>query len=197
MLRSRRSAVVVADAALAGRGWPPPFRNRARVAHARGLTHKSLDDRRRPRAASALLEKRGPQGSRCILEADCAEGHPSSRAQVLSGPRTRHRRVRAGDPVLRFGDPRVEADTLCETLLATTGITNRNLRALMTRLLTPTSDLRPSALRAWGNAAAHHRPAHQRLHHQGPPRPSRVKLDTIHQKLATRIARERPLSTAK
>ncbi|HLK00029.1 MAG TPA: hypothetical protein VKU39_08995 [Streptosporangiaceae bacterium] len=40
-------------------------------------------------------------------------------------------------PALRFGDPRVQAlaGTLCSTLLAATGITNKSLRALMTGLL--------------------------------------------------------------
>ena len=40
-------------------------------------------------------------------------------------------------PALRFGDPRVMAlaGTLCNTLLAATGITNKSLRALMTGLL--------------------------------------------------------------
>jgi hypothetical protein len=40
-------------------------------------------------------------------------------------------------PALRFGDPRVMAlaGTLCSTLLAATGITNKSLRALMTGLL--------------------------------------------------------------
>jgi hypothetical protein len=40
-------------------------------------------------------------------------------------------------PALRFGDPRVQAlaGALCVTLHAVTGITNKNLRALMTGLL--------------------------------------------------------------
>ena len=40
-------------------------------------------------------------------------------------------------PALRFGDPRVQAlaGTLCTTMLAVTGITNKSLRALMTGLL--------------------------------------------------------------
>jgi hypothetical protein len=40
-------------------------------------------------------------------------------------------------PALRFGDPRVMALTgaLCLNLFATTGITNKSLRALTTRLL--------------------------------------------------------------
>src|SRR5882757_7216944 len=40
-------------------------------------------------------------------------------------------------PALRFGDPRVQAlaGALCTTTLAVTGITNKNLRALMTGLL--------------------------------------------------------------
>jgi len=40
-------------------------------------------------------------------------------------------------PALRFGDPRVQAlaGTLCTSVLAVTGITNKSLRALMTGLL--------------------------------------------------------------
>ncbi len=40
-------------------------------------------------------------------------------------------------PALRFGDPRVQAlaGALCVTLLSVTGITNKNLRALMPGLL--------------------------------------------------------------
>ena len=40
-------------------------------------------------------------------------------------------------PALRFGDPRVQAlaGSLCTTVLAVTGITNKSLRALMTGLL--------------------------------------------------------------
>ncbi|WP_433438403.1 hypothetical protein [Nonomuraea sp. CA-141351] len=44
-------------------------------------------------------------------------------------------------PALRFGDPRVMAlaGALCQTLLAATGFTNKNLRVLMTGLLGTTS----------------------------------------------------------
>jgi hypothetical protein len=40
-------------------------------------------------------------------------------------------------PALRFGDPRVQAmaGALCTSVLAVTGITNKSLRALMTRRL--------------------------------------------------------------
>jgi len=40
-------------------------------------------------------------------------------------------------PALRFGDPRVQAlaGTRCTSVLAVTGITNKSLRALVTRLL--------------------------------------------------------------
>jgi hypothetical protein len=40
-------------------------------------------------------------------------------------------------PALRFGDPRVMAlaGALCQTLLAATGFTNKNLRVLITGLL--------------------------------------------------------------
>ena len=48
-----------------------------------------------------------------------------------------HRRGGAEDPALRFGDPRVQAlvGALCQTLLAATGFTNKNLRVLIARLL--------------------------------------------------------------
>ena len=62
----------------------------------------------------------------------------SSRAQPLSGSRTRPLTRTGGGPrPCGFGDPRVKAlaGALCQTLLAATGITNKSLRALMTGLL--------------------------------------------------------------
>jgi predicted MarR family transcription regulator len=49
-------------------------------------------------------------------------------------------------PALRFGDPRVMALTgaLCQTLLAATGFTNKNLRVLIAGLLG--SDYRPGQM---------------------------------------------------
>src|ERR1700704_3834299 len=49
-------------------------------------------------------------------------------------------------PALRFGDPRVMALTgaLCQTLLAATGFTNKNLRVLIAGLLG--SDYRPNQM---------------------------------------------------
>jgi hypothetical protein len=69
-------------------------------------------------------------GQGCVLASPAFEriAHP---AMDPEGRRT---------PALRFGDPRVMALTgaLCSTLLATTGFTNKSLRALMTGLLVST-----------------------------------------------------------
>jgi len=69
-------------------------------------------------------------GQGCVLASPAFEriAHPAVDAE---GRRT---------PALRFGDPRVMALTgaLCSTLLATTGFTNKSLRALMTGLLVST-----------------------------------------------------------
>ena len=62
---------------------------------------------------------------------------PSLRAQPLSGRAPLRRCGGAEDPAPRFGDPRVMAlaGALCQTLLAATGFTNKNLRVLIAGLL--------------------------------------------------------------
>jgi hypothetical protein len=82
-------------------------------AKARACNHRILDT------------ERAGQGTVLASPAFERIAHPSVTAD---GRRT---------PALRFGDPRVMAlaGTLCSTLLAATGITNKSLRALMTGLL--------------------------------------------------------------
>jgi hypothetical protein len=92
----------------------------------------------RPKAVPATSEscmlKRVGQG--CVLASPALQriAHPTVDA---AGRRT---------PALRFGDPRVMALTgaLCQTLLAATGFTNKNLRVLITGLLG--SDYRPNQM---------------------------------------------------
>src|SRR6266566_3488216 len=62
---------------------------------------------------------------------------PSLRAQPLSGSRTLPQTRRGGGPRLFDSDPRVMAlaGALCQTLLAATGFTNKNLRVLIAGLL--------------------------------------------------------------
>src|SRR5487761_1205734 len=84
------------------------------------------------------LQDKARACNRRILDAERA-----GQGTVLASPafeRIAHPSVTAdgrGTPALRFGDPRVMAlaGTLCNTLLAATGITNKSLRALMTGLL--------------------------------------------------------------
>src|ERR1700678_2186067 len=84
------------------------------------------------------LQAKARACNRRILEAERA-----GQGTVLASPafeRIAHPSVTADGrrtPALRFGDPRVMAlgGTLCNTLLAATGITNKSLRALMTGLL--------------------------------------------------------------
>jgi hypothetical protein len=75
-------------------------------------------------------------GQGCVLASPAFEriAHPTVNAE---GRRT---------PALRFGDPRVMALTgaLCQTLLAATGFTNKNLRVLIAGLLG--SDYRPGQM---------------------------------------------------
>jgi hypothetical protein len=75
-------------------------------------------------------------GQGCVLASPAFEriAHPTIDA---TGRRT---------PALRFGDPRVTALTgaLCQTLLAATGFTNKNLRVLIAGLLG--SDYRPNQM---------------------------------------------------
>jgi hypothetical protein len=86
----------------------------------------------------AELQDKARAVSRRILDAERA-----GQGTVLASPafeRIAHPSVNADGrrtPALRFGDPRVMAlaGTLCQTLLAATGITNKSLRALMTGLL--------------------------------------------------------------
>jgi len=84
------------------------------------------------------LQAKARAASRRILDAERA-----GQGTVLASPafeRIAHPSVTADGrrtPALRFGDPRVMAlaGALCATLLAAAGITNKNLRALMTGLL--------------------------------------------------------------
>jgi hypothetical protein len=84
------------------------------------------------------LQAKARACNRRILDAERA-----GQGTVLASPafeRIAHPSVTADGrrtPALRFGDPRVMAlaGTLCNTLLAATGITNKSLRALMTGLL--------------------------------------------------------------
>src|SRR5499427_2923128 len=84
------------------------------------------------------LQAKARAANRRILEAERA-----GQGTVLASPafeRVAHPSVDAEGrrtPALRFGDPRVMAlaGALCHTLLAATGFTNKNLRALMTGLL--------------------------------------------------------------
>jgi hypothetical protein len=66
-------------------------------------------------------------GQGCVLASPACERitHPTTTVDGRSAP------------ALRFGDPRVQAlaATLCHTLYALSGITNKSLRALMTGLL--------------------------------------------------------------
>jgi hypothetical protein len=98
-------------------------------------------------------------------------------------------------PALRFGDPRVMAlaGALCQTLLAATGFTNKNLRVLIAGLLgsayTPsqmTYDLRRHRLNGPDPPASPYQPLHpdrgwhphRRLLHQGlqpAPRPAHCR----------------------
>ena len=72
-----------------------------------------------------LETERGGQGTVLASPAFERVAHPTADAE---GRRT---------PALRFGDPRVMAlaGALCQTLLAATGFTNKNLRALIAGLL--------------------------------------------------------------
>ena len=84
-----------------------------------------LQDKARACNRRILNAERAGQGTVLASPAFERIAHPSVNAD---GRRT---------PALRFGDPRVMAlaGTLCSTLLAATGITNKSLRALMTGLL--------------------------------------------------------------
>jgi hypothetical protein len=84
-----------------------------------------LQDKARAINRRILETERAGQGTVLASPAFERIAHPSLTAD---GQRT---------PALRFGDPRVQAlaGTLCSTLLAATGITNKSLRALMTGLL--------------------------------------------------------------
>src|SRR5256885_13752686 len=81
----------------------------------------------RARACNRRILEAERAGQGTVLASPAFEriAHPSADAE---GRRT---------PALRFGDPRVQAlaGALCTTLLAATGITNKHLRVLMTRLL--------------------------------------------------------------
>ncbi|WP_113702266.1 hypothetical protein [Nonomuraea lactucae] len=83
------------------------------------------------RAANRRILEVERAGQGCVLASPAFEriAHPTT-DEV--GRRT---------PALRFGDPRVMAlaGALCQTLLAATGFTNKNLRVLMTGLLGTTS----------------------------------------------------------
>jgi hypothetical protein len=84
------------------------------------------------------LQARARAANRRILDAERA-----GQGTVLASPafeRVAHPTADADGrrtPALRFGDPRVMAlaGALCQTLLAATGFTNKNLRVLMTGLL--------------------------------------------------------------
>ena len=84
------------------------------------------------------LQAKGRAANRRILEAERA-----GQGTVLASPafeRVAHPSVDAEGrrtPALRFGDPRVMAlaGALCQTLLAATGFTNKNLRVLIAGLL--------------------------------------------------------------
>jgi hypothetical protein len=67
-------------------------------------------------------------------------------------------RVQPLTPALRFGDPRVMALTgaLCQTLLAATGFTNKNLRVLIAGLLGSDWPLRADDLRPASAAPGSH-----------------------------------------
>jgi hypothetical protein len=88
----------------------------------------NLDDlQAKARAASRRILDAERAGQGTVLASPAFEriAHPSVDAE---GRRT---------PALRFGDPRVMAlaGALCQTLLAATGFTNKNLRVLITGLL--------------------------------------------------------------
>ena len=84
------------------------------------------------------LQAKGRAANRRILDVERA-----GQGTVLASPafeRVAHPSVDAEGrrtPALRFGDPRVMAlaGALCQTLLAATGFTNKNLRVLITGLL--------------------------------------------------------------
>src|SRR5271163_3923715 len=92
-----------------------------------GLAHagryRPADALRRPDTSRRQI--RPPQGTVLASPAFERIAHPSVDAE---GRRT---------PALRFGDPRVMAlaGALCQTLLAATGFTNKNLRVLIAGLL--------------------------------------------------------------
>src|SRR5499425_2457386 len=83
-----------------------------------------LQDKARAANRRILDAERAGQGTVLASPAFERVAHPSTDAE---GRRT---------PALRFGDPRVMAlaGALCQTLLAATGFTNKNLRVLMTGL---------------------------------------------------------------
>ncbi|WP_131784903.1 hypothetical protein [Protofrankia symbiont of Coriaria ruscifolia] len=101
----------------------------ARLCHLPELQSKA-------RAANRRILDAERVGQGCVLASPAFEriAHPTVDAE---GRRT---------PALRFGDPRVMALTgaLCQTLLAATGFTNKNLRVLIAGLLG--SDYRPSQM---------------------------------------------------
>jgi hypothetical protein len=84
------------------------------------------------------LQAKARAANRRILEAERA-----GQGTVLASPAFERVARPSADaegrrtPALRFGDPRVMAlaGTLCQTLLAATGFTNKNLRALIAGLL--------------------------------------------------------------
>ncbi len=97
----------------------------------------NLDDLQvKARACNRRILDAQRVGQGCVLASPAFEriAHPTVDA---AGCRT---------PALRFGDPRVMALTgaLCHTLLAATGITNKNLRVLIAGLLG--SDYRPGQM---------------------------------------------------
>jgi hypothetical protein len=97
----------------------------------------NLDDlQTKARACNRRILEAERVGQGCVLASPAFEriAHPTATA---AGERT---------PALRFGDPRVMAITgaLCHTLLAATGITNKNLRVLIAGLLG--SDYRPGQM---------------------------------------------------
>ncbi len=97
----------------------------------------NLDDLQvKARACNRRILDAERVGQGCVLASPAFEriAHPTVNA---AGGRT---------PALRFGDPRVMALTgaLCQTLLAATGFTNKNLRVLIAGLLG--SDYRPGQM---------------------------------------------------
>jgi hypothetical protein len=97
----------------------------------------NLDDLQvKARACNRRILDAERVGQGCVLASPAFEriAHPTVDA---AGCRT---------PALRFGDPRVMALTgaLCQTLLAATGFTNKNLRVLIAGLLG--SDYRPGQM---------------------------------------------------